>query len=168
MGKIKSVVLRKMHQDEYPTYCEYFLDDYSREIAQNYGHSIDVALELAKKDLHLNFPNGFENNNHSLLCIDANVNDNDNDKVCLVGYLWHSINKSDNSTFIYDFFVEPAYRGKGLGKLAIAVFENQLSSAGISQINLRVAYHNKRAFSLYQKVGFTITGINMSKNITLP
>tara|TARA_B100001063_G_C16500121_1_gene421645 strand:- start:31 stop:192 length:162 start_codon:yes stop_codon:yes gene_type:complete len=46
------VVLREMRQEEYPAYCQYFIDDYSQEIAKNYGHSLDVSIELAKKDLH--------------------------------------------------------------------------------------------------------------------
>ncbi|UTV26617.1 GNAT family N-acetyltransferase [Photobacterium atrarenae] len=155
------VVLREMRQEEYPAYCDYFIDDYSREIAQNYGHSMDVAVALAQKDLRRSFPNGLEKNDHSLLCIDAEVNG----EVCLVGYLWHSIHAADHSTFIYDFFVDPGYRGKGIGKQAIAALENQLALAGVSQIKLRVAYHNQRALKLYQDVGFAITGYNMAKNI---
>ncbi|WP_245903247.1 hypothetical protein [Photobacterium indicum] len=30
-----------------------------------------------------------------------------------------------------------------------------------------IAYHNQRAFALYQAVGFTISGYNMSKNISM-
>ncbi|MFC1235009.1 GNAT family N-acetyltransferase [Vibrio sp. F74] len=155
------VVLREMRQEEYPVYCEYFIDDYSQEIALNYGHSMDVSIELAKKDLNKNFPTGLDNNNQSLLCIDADINGTP----CLVGYLWHSINTADGSTFIYDFFIADEYRGKGLGKQAMSALERQLHSVGIKQIKLRVAYQNKRALKLYQDVGFVITGINMSKDV---
>ncbi|WED27625.1 GNAT family N-acetyltransferase [Vibrio sp. DW001] len=155
------VVLREMRQEEYPAYCEYFIDDYSQEIALNYGHSMDVSIELAKKDLNKSFPTGLDNNNQSLLCIDAELNGT----LCLVGYLWHSINIADGSTFIYDFFIAGEYRGKGLGKQVISALERQLHSVGIKQIKLRVAYQNKRALKLYQDVGFAITGINMSKDV---
>ncbi|MEZ9534014.1 GNAT family N-acetyltransferase [Vibrio splendidus] len=156
------VVLREMRQEEYPVYCQYFIDDYSQEIAKNYGHSLDVSIELAKKDLHRCFPNGLEGNEHSLLCIDAQING----ELKLVGYLWHSINISDKSTFIYDFFVSSEYRGFGFGTQAISVLEAQLQTIGISQIKLRVAYHNERALKLYKDVGFEITGFNMSKKIS--
>ncbi|MFA0015620.1 GNAT family N-acetyltransferase [Vibrio lentus] len=156
------VVLREMRQEEYPAYCQYFVDDYSQEIAKNYGHSLDVSIELAKKDLHRCFPNGLEGNEHSLLCIDAEING----ELKLVGYLWHSINVSDKSTFIYDFFVSSEYRGFGFGTQSISVLEAQLQTIGISQIKLRVAYHNERALKLYRDVGFEITGFNMSKKIS--
>ena len=156
------VVLRGMRQDEYPAYCQYFIDDYSQEIARNYGHSLDVAVELAKKDLHRSFPNGLESNEHSLLCIDAEV-----DGECkLVGYLWHSVNIGDKSTFIYDFFISNDHRGQGYGTQSISALETQLLAIGINQIKLRVAYHNERALKLYKEVGFEVTGFNMSKKLS--
>ncbi|HDM8146198.1 TPA: GNAT family N-acetyltransferase [Vibrio harveyi] len=155
------VVLREMRQEEYPDYCQYFIDDYSREIAQNYGHSMELAIELAKKDLHRCFPNGLEGKEHSLLCIECELNG----QQCLVGYLWHSINVTDKSTFIYDFYVSSEYRGCGYGTAAISELEKQLQECGVEQIKLRVAYHNERALKLYQAVGFAITGFNMSKKI---
>jgi ribosomal protein S18 acetylase RimI-like enzyme len=151
------IQLRPMTTNEYPAYCDYFIDDYSREIAENYGHSMDRALELANQDLFRSFPNGLETNEHELLCIESGSE--------LVGYLWHSINANDKSTFIYDFFIFPNYRNNGYGKLAITAFELQLKAIDIEQIKLRVAYQNQRALKLYQEVGFAISGYNMSKKI---
>ncbi|MEZ8411156.1 N-acetyltransferase family protein [Vibrio splendidus] len=156
------VVLRGIRQDEYPAYCQYFIDDYSQEIARNYGHSLDVAVKLAKKDLHRSFPNGLEGNEHSLLCIDAEV---DGERK-LVGYLWHSVNIGDKSTFIYDFFISNDHRGQGYGTQSISALETQLLAIGINQIKLRVAYHNERALKLYKEVGFEVTGFNMSKKLS--
>ncbi|GEN29302.1 N-acetyltransferase [Halovibrio variabilis] len=155
------VVLREMRQEEYPDYCQYFIDDYSREIALNYGCSIEVAAEQAKKELNRCFPNGLQGNEHSLLCIDTEVDG----QLKRIGYLWHSINVTDKSTFIYDFFVSNECRGFGYGTQAISALEKQLQAVGVNQIKLRVAYQNERALNLYQEVGFVITGFNMSKNI---
>jgi GNAT superfamily N-acetyltransferase len=156
------LVLRDMQVQEYPEYCQYFIDDYSHEITKNYGHSIEVAIEMAKKSLHRCFPNGLESNDHDLLCIEATVNE----KQVVVGYLWHSINIEECSTFIYDFYVNDVYRGQGFGKQAISALERQVQLVGIEQIKLRVAYHNDRALKLYQDVGFTISGFNMSKKLS--
>lgn len=155
------VELRKMRPDEYTAYCQYFIDDYSQEIAANYGHSIEMATEQAKKELNRCFPNGLEGSEHELLCIDAEVEG----QFILVGYLWHSVNVSDQSTFIYDFFVSSEYRGFGFGTQAISALEKQMQDAGVKQIKLRVAYQNERALKLYQEVGFVITGFNMSKKV---
>lgn len=155
--------LRKMRQEEFPAYSEYFIDDYSQEIAKNYGHSIELSIELARKDLQSSFPNGYELNEHDLLCIEQHGEN----EPSVVGYLWHSVNTSDNSTFIYDFYIADSFRGQGLGKKTMKALEEQLLEVGIEQIKLRVAYQNTRALKLYQDAGFTITGLNMSKNISL-
>jgi len=155
------VVLRQMQQEEFPAYCKYFIEDYSHEIAANYGHSTVLATELAEKELHRCFPDGLKGSEHSLLCIDTLVDGQLN----LVGYLWHSINTTEQSTFIYDFFVSSEYRGLGYGTEAISVLEKQLQEVGVNQIKLRVAYQNERALQLYKEIGFVITGFNMAKNI---
>lgn len=163
------IQLRPMTLTEYPAYCDYFIDDYSREIAENYGHSMDRAIELAEQDLIRCFPNGLETNEHDLLCIELTPEPEFKSELGLksevVGYLWHSVKASDKSTFIYDFFIFSNQRNNGYGKLAIKALESQLQTIGIEQIKLRVAYHNKRALKLYQEVGFAITGYNMSKKI---
>ena len=157
------IQLRPMTSAEYPAYCDYFIDDYSREIADNYGHSMDKAIELAEQDLIRSFPNGLETNEHDLLCIEFTSESEVKSEV--VGYLWHSIKVSEKSTFIYDFFIFSNQRNNGYGKLAIKALESQLQAIGIEQIKLRVAYQNQRALKLYQEVGFVISGYNMSKKI---
>jgi len=152
------IKLRPMLCSEYPAYCDYFIDDYSHEIAENYGHSIDKSVALARQELLRCFPKGLTTDEHQLLCIDLDSE--------LVGYLWHSQNTSNKSTFIYDFFIFTDKRSNGYGRLAIAALESQLKLAGIEQIKLRVAYQNKRALALYKEVGFVISGYNMSKNIS--
>ncbi|MFQ2157187.1 GNAT family N-acetyltransferase [Aeromonas hydrophila] len=82
-----------------------------------------------------------------------------------LGYLWHAIDSDDAATFIYDFYVAPAHRSRGIGKAAMALLEAELRSSGIRQITLRVAHDNPRALALYQEAGFAITGYNMAKRL---
>lgn len=155
------VFLRKMRNDEYTPYCDYFIADYSREIVQNYGETMREAIKLAEKTLVDSFPDGPQNSKHELLCIEAEIEG----ELKLTGYLWHSLNSSDKSTFIYDFFISPCFRGQGYGRKSIRALELLLKPLAVEQIKLRVAYQNQRALKLYQEVGFVITGYNMSKKI---
>jgi len=153
--------LRKMKADEYPAYCDYFIADYGDDLTQNHGHSIEMATKLAQQALLRSFPDGVESKQHDLLCIELNSNG----ILTVIGYLWHSIKVSDASTFIYDFYIQAEYRGSGYGKQAIGELENLLAAINIEQIQLRVAFNNQRALALYEEVGFTISGYNMSKKI---
>lgn len=47
----------------------------------------------------------------------------------------------------------------------MAILEKQLHSDGVEQIKLRVAYNNKRALSLYKRLGPDVTGHNMIKKL---
>lgn len=155
------IKLRKMKAEEFPVYCDYFVKDYSYEIVLNYDYSHAEATNLAQQALIENFPDGIGCNENELLCIEQ-VFEN---SFKVVGYLWHAIKESDTSTFIYDFYIADEFRSKGYGKKAISQFELLLASLNINQIKLRVAYHNQRALSLYQEVGFAISGYNMSKTL---
>lgn len=157
----KVVTLRKMKTKEFPGYSKYFIEDYAEEIRQNYGHSREHSLELAEKSLKQSFPNGLDKENSDLFSIDLNSNGQRE----LIGYLWHSINTTDSTSFIYDFYIFPNFRSKGFGKKVIEELEKTLLSSGINQIKLRVAFNNKKALSLYEEIGFNITGFNMSKNL---
>ncbi|UTW00773.1 GNAT family N-acetyltransferase [Marinomonas rhizomae] len=155
------IMLRKMRQAEFPAFSEYFIEDYSQEIALNYGRSITDALVLAEQDLSKSFPTGVDSDSQVLLCIETSINQQNT----LIGYLWYSINAEDQTAFICDFYINEPHRSKQFGRHAMSELEERLKNDGIHQIKLRVAYHNKRAFALYEKIGFVVTGYNMSKNI---
>ena len=57
------------------------------------------------------------------------------------------------------------FRGNGFGKAAIVALEQELPKIGVTQIKLRVAFDNPRALGLYEKLGFMVTGHNLSKNL---
>ncbi|WP_051090289.1 GNAT family N-acetyltransferase [Psychromonas ossibalaenae] len=84
----------------------------------------------------------------------------------MVWVYWYAVNKSASSAFIYDFYIADKFRSKGYGGGAVCALESTLAAGDIKRINLRVAYDNPRALALYQKIGFAVTGLNMSKIIT--
>ena len=81
----------------------------------------------------------------------------------IVGSLWYRADFIDKSAFIYDFYLRPAFRGKGLGSQAMQSLESNLRAAGIRQIKLRVAAENEHARKVYEANGYQITGYNMNK-----
>jgi ribosomal protein S18 acetylase RimI-like enzyme len=80
-----------------------------------------------------------------------------------MGYLWYKLLDEGETVFIMDFVLFEQFRGLGYGKAALTVLEERLLQSGVGQIKLRVAYDNKRALGLYEKLGFRITGHNMVK-----
>lgn len=155
------IVLRPMRDGEYAAYLDYFIPDYAVEIASNYGLSADQSLAQAKREIADDLPDGVHTSGQSLLCLVEPAADPE----AVIGYLWYKPDAAMRAVFINDFHILPAYQGKGLGKQALAVLENELKRQGFAEIRLRVAEDNSRARHVYEGTGFRVTGINMSKSL---
>ncbi|WP_028865356.1 GNAT family N-acetyltransferase [Psychromonas aquimarina] len=152
------LTLRKMHDDEYSDYKKIFVNEYAQDLAANYGHTQEQSVILAKCSYAEHFPNNRPKAYNYIKCIEAEKH--------TVGYIWYAVNESASSAFIYDFYIAENFRGKGYGSAAVAVLESRLTQENIQRLNLRVAYDNPKALALYQRMGFAVTGLNMSKIIT--
>lgn len=151
--------LRPMSAAEFADFVAYFIPDYATEIAANYRLSQDEATEQARREIEISLPEAQKTPGHSLTTITLV----DNGMTRIVGSLWYRADFIDKSAFIYDFYLCPAFRGKGLGSQAMQSLESNLRAAGIRQIKLRVAAENEHARKVYEANGYQITGYNMNK-----
>lgn len=75
-----------------------------------------------------------------------------------VGYvvvtLCHSMTFGGLTAVIDDFYVEPAFRGKGLGKAAIQVVRTYCAGHGIRAIQVETGRDNATALAVYRGNGF--------------
>lgn len=147
-----------MKATEFPAYRDVFIADYATEIAANFGHTLEKSRAIATSELANDLPQSAATPDNHLLCIEKSDTE-------LVGYLWYKLLDTDETAFIFDFFVFKEFRGRGYGKAAMIALEKQLAHAGVAQIKLRVAFENKRALSLYERLGFNVTGFNMAKSL---
>jgi len=155
------IMLRPMREDEFPAYLAYFIPDYAQEIASNYQLSVADSQIRAKQEIAEDLPGGVNTPGQVLLCLMACSEQAEQH----VGYLWYKPDTAMRTVFIYDFHIFNHCQGQGLGKKALAAFEQKLREQNFQQIRLRVAGDNARAQHVYEKSGFGVTGINMSKII---
>jgi ribosomal protein S18 acetylase RimI-like enzyme len=145
-----------MQADEFPGYRDYFVVDYAQEIAANFGYTLEKSQNIAAQELLDDLPQTVATPDHFLFCIEESGKET-------IGYLWYKLLDKGQTVFILDFVVFESFRGRGYGKAALLALEEQLSQTGAEQIKLRVAFENKRALALYERVGFSMTGYNMVK-----
>lgn len=150
------ITLRLMQPTEFSNYRDYFVIDYAQEIASNFGYSTEKSKIIAAKELADDLPQNVTTADNFLLCIEESDSGT-------IGYLWYKQIDDGTTAFILDFVLLEAFRGRGYGKATLTALEKQLVPTGIEQIKLRVAFDNDRAFGLYKKLGFSITGYNMVK-----
>lgn len=154
--------LEKMKVEEYPRYRELFINDYGKELSENYKYTLEAGLIKAEKEIDEDLPQGALTAENELKTIML-ASEQDTE---IVGYLWFVKNKNEASVFIYDFFIFKPFRSQGYGSLALKELEKLSVQMGIKDIKLRVAYFNQRALKLYKELGFEITGINMMKKLS--
>lgn len=73
----------------------------------------------------------------------------------LVLTLGYSMEYGGLSAFIDDLYVRAAYRGRGMGRSALAAVTRFAEDIGVRAIHLEVARDNDPAQALYRKAGFT-------------
>lgn len=75
-----------------------------------------------------------------------------------VGYMalayGYSIEFGGREAVVDEFFIEPAQRGRGLGRYVLDLVVKKLSEARFVALNLEVAHQNSGAKSLYERKGF--------------
>ena len=75
----------------------------------------------------------------------------------MIGYIIlsfdYSLEHGGRNAWVDEFFIEPAWRGKGIGAQVLAFFENAAREAGATAVHLEVNEGN-RAIELYRRRGF--------------
>ena len=135
-----------------------FLADYPAELEANFGYSAAQSKAQAEKELADDLPLGLKTPNQLICCIEK-------DNESTLGYLWYTFDDDGATAFILDFVLYEQFRGMGFGKAALLALEKALADTSAMQIKLRVAGSNKRAFKLYERMGFKITDIKMTKTL---
>ena len=103
-------------------------------------------------------PEGIATANNFLYIVEDRSNDQ------RVGILWFAMNQNDS--FLCEFEIDEAFRRQGYASQALAELENVAREKGIEQIRLHVFGHNAAARTLYQKMGYIETNVNMAKKIS--
>lgn len=67
--------------------------------------------------------------------------------------------------YIYDLYIEPAFRGQGIGKALMQAAEAASRARGDRTLNLAVAVWNHTAHHLYESLGFAPERLTMSKKL---
>ncbi len=83
------------------------------------------------------------------------------------GALWLAESEVDGraTLFVYDLRIDEARRGRGLGRAAMLLAEEEARHRGLSQLALNVFGGNDVARGLYRSLGFREAAIWMTKRL---
>ncbi|BCB03719.1 GNAT family N-acetyltransferase [Bacillus sp. KH172YL63] len=152
------IQLIPMTEEAYSVWLKTAIKEYAEEKTTAGNFQEDTSVEQADKEFNQLLPHGLQTENHHLFTLVTN----DDEKI---GSLWVNTNPEKDEIFIYDIKISSDRRGKGYGKLALQSLEGFAKDRGISKFSLHVFGHNTIARALYEKSGYVVTNVLMTKTI---
>jgi GNAT superfamily N-acetyltransferase len=152
--------LRPMTADEYPIFVAATKAEYARDIEEHGGQTRAAALQKAEDDMASILPRGLETAGHSVFVVEADE--------AAVGRLWLAERPLGGRQvlFIYDISIEAEQRGRGYGRGAMRLAEEEAHRRGIGRLELNVFGGYDVARSLYRSLGYVETSVLMAKDLS--
>lgn len=148
-----------MTAQRFARYLELAVPEYAQAHLKAGDCEPEEALALAQADYDSLLPEGLATAGHRLLsiCLDGREEP--------IGMFWFELREKGvrKSAFIFDFQIDPDWRGKGYGAATLHAFDAMAATLGVQRINLNVMGWNHGAKALYEKQGFHVAGIGMTK-----
>lgn len=154
------LALRPLREDELPDYLERGRASYARDMVAHAGIPEAAAQAKAERDWQSLLPDGLASAGQFLFALE------DTSTGERVGDLWFAERDSDfgdKAAFIYSIEIFAEFRGRGLGRQAMTLLEEEVRSRGLERIALNVFGGNDVARGLYRSVGYAETAVFMSK-----
>lgn len=118
----------------------------------------DTAQEWAAGEYAKLLPQGLRSSGHHLL-----IAEHEGQRI---GQLWLFMDADDQPAFVHYVEVDPAMRGRGLGRAVMAAGEQYATEHGAMSIGLHVFGHNRVARRLYDQLGYQVSSSHMIKSLT--
>lgn len=152
--------LDRMTEAEFDAFLGNAIRDYAKDKVDAGNWDPAEALQKSEAEFHDLLPDGTASKNQHLFTIKNEDGEG-------VGMIWFAVTdtKPRPSAFVYDFVIEEKFRRRGYATQALAAIEEEVSALGIDTISLHVFGHNAGARALYEKTGYEITNINMTKKL---
>jgi len=153
------ISLVKMNEEEFQVWYKRSGENYRDEHIKN-GLTFAEAQKKSDEDFARLLPDGRNSADQYIFSIKENGTH-------WIGTVWFGVRGSEDNrkAFIYDIILDDETRGKGYGKQAMLLLEVEVKKIGLRHIGLHVFGHNKIARSLYEKLGYETTNLNMEKTL---
>jgi ribosomal protein S18 acetylase RimI-like enzyme len=150
--------LRPLVADELDGFLETVKAGYTSEMIRA-GLTPELAQAKSDRDHAALLPNGVDTPDHHLFSVE--------DDGAHAGYLWLAERRGElgHSLFVYGIEIDEERRGRGLGRAAMELAEEEARSRGIASISLNVFGGNDVARGLYRSLGYSETAIYMEKKL---
>ena len=153
-----SVSLRPLRDEDWEAFLATTKAGYTSDMIAS-GIAPELAHAKADKDFETLLPQRFATPGHFLVAVE--------DDGSVAGWLWLADRGGDNGRTMFVFAIElfPEFRGRGIGRAAMTLAEEETRKHGIPSLSLNVFGSNDVARRLYTSLGYHETAIHMEKRL---
>lgn len=156
--------LRPMTDEEFAGYSAAARAVYAQQIVEAGALGPEAAERKAAEDSARLLPQGVHTAGHR--CYSAVLAGPVNSAGEVVGSLWLGPAPDDPAdAWVFDVVVEPAWRGRGIGRAVMTAAEDEVRRTGQTRIALNVWGANEVAQRLYRSLGYRVTSVHMAKDV---
>jgi ribosomal protein S18 acetylase RimI-like enzyme len=154
-----TVRLEPMSPAQYDAWLPSAIEGYARQTSDSGLMAIEPARESAVKQFASLLPDGVTTPGHHLLLA------YDDEEV--VGDLWLRIHDEWGArrAFVFNVEVDESQRGRIYGRAIMTAGEDYARQQGVVAMALNLFVQNDVARSLYDKLGYRVTNVNMQKEL---
>jgi len=147
-----------MTDAEYDAWLPQAMEHYASDVVDA-GVPEDAARAKAEADFPRLLPNGLATEGQWLYVVEEDG--------APVGMLWvaERIDDVGPNLFIYDVVIDKEHRGRGLGKAAMQLAEDEARRRRIPRVTLNVFGGNEVARNLYRSLGYGELAVYMMKSV---
>jgi ribosomal protein S18 acetylase RimI-like enzyme len=150
--------LRPMTRAEFDAWLPQQVTGYAAMIAASGAMPAAAAREKAERDTAQYFSRGQSTPGQLVSRIMAGD--------VAVGWLWLAVpgpGPDPLMAWVFEVEIEAAFRGRGYGRAAMRLAEDEARTRGMTSLGLNVHGQNTVARSLYESLGYEVTAMQMKK-----
>jgi ribosomal protein S18 acetylase RimI-like enzyme len=156
-----SVRLRPLRAGEYAGWRERSAERYAADMAENGGFDGQAARSKAERDFDRTMPNGLDTPGQHVWVIE-------DEGGVAVGTVWLGERDTPDEgrvAFVYEIRIDEGRRGRGYGRAAMVMLEDEARALGHDRIDLNVFGGNEVARGLYRSLGYEERAVMMGKRL---
>ncbi len=155
-----TVTLRHPTGDEYDRWSVAMWEEYVDDLVASGTMTREAAQQKARREDAELLPDGLATPGQLILRVEAGGQP--------IGWIWmalHNPRAEPGVGFIYDISIDEAFRGRGYGRSAMQVAEEEARRNGLHALALSVFGQNVVARALYSGLGYRETSVQMRKDL---
>jgi ribosomal protein S18 acetylase RimI-like enzyme len=153
---MEAVSLRPMREGDYPAFRTAANAAYLQSLVGT-GLSYEEAEARTRRTHAELLPQGFRTPGHHFRQVMR--------EDCPVGAIWFQVQPEIGRAFLFDIVIDPEWRGQGIGRATMKLWEEEARGLGARALGLNVFRANQVAWKLYESLGYAVDSARMVKRL---